>query len=132
MSRAVRSVVAWSVVSLGFVAVVSAATPVKNGVYEDGVRGILVGVHATNSVHAFNVDCHGKPWVAQRFIPITSGGAFSYSGPDFLTRNGHKTSTTGTMTASGRFKTSRLIAGRFAAGGCSGPYSATFSYSFRR
>ncbi len=127
MSRAVRSVVVTSMVALGFVAVALAASPVKNGVYEDGVRGVIVGVHATNSVHAFNVDCHGKRWVAQRFIPITRG-AFSYSGPDFLVKNGRRTSTTGTMTASGRFRTSRLIVGRFAAGGCSGRYGATFSY----
>jgi hypothetical protein len=113
---------------LGFVAVAWAAAPVKNGVYQDGVRGVIVGVHATNSIHAFNVDCHGKTWVAQSFIPVTSRGAFSYRGPDFVAKNGHRTSTTGTMTATGTFRTSRLIVGRFAAGGCSGSYSATFSY----
>ncbi len=131
MARGVRSVIATSMVSLGVVAVAWAATPVKNGVYQDGVSGIVVGVHATNSIHAFNVNCHGKTWVAQRFIPITSRGAFSYSGPDFLAKNGRRTSTTGTMTASGRFRTSRVIVGRFAAGGCSGRYIATFSYSLR-
>jgi hypothetical protein len=93
------------------------------------VRGVIVGMHATNSIHAFNVDCHGKTWVAQRFIPITSRGTFSYKGPDFLARNGRRTSTTGTMTASGTFKTSRMIVGRFGAGGCSGRYTATYSYS---
>ena len=112
-------------------AVALAATPVKDGVYQDGARGIIVGVHATNSIHAFNVDCHGKRWVAQQFIRITSRGAFSYRGPDFLFKNGHKTTPMGTMTASGGFRTSRLIVGRFAAGGCSGRYSATFSYSLR-
>jgi hypothetical protein len=131
MSRTIRSVVVIGTVSLGLTAVALAATPVKNGVYEDGVRGVIVGVHATNSIHAFNVRCHGKTWVAQRFIPIMSRGAFSYSGPDFVARNGHKTSTTGTMTASGRFKTRRLVVGRFSVGGCSGRYSATFSYSSR-
>ncbi len=131
MSRAVRLVVVSSMVALGLGAAAWAASPIKNGIYQDGVRGVIVGVHATNSVHAFNVDCRGKRWVAQRFIPITSRGTFSYSGPDFLAKNGRRTSTTGTMTASGRFRTSRVVVGRFAAGGCSGRYSATFSYSLR-
>ena len=131
MSRAVRAVAISGAVLAGSVAVASAATPVKNGVYQDGVRGVIVGVHGGNSIHAFNVTCHGKTWVAQQFIPITSRGAFSYRGPDFLVKNRHKTTTTGTMTVSGRFKTSRLVLGRFAAGGCSGGYGATFSYSLR-
>jgi hypothetical protein len=124
-----RSVVASSVVALGFVAVASAATPVKNGVYYDGFRGITIGLHGTNSIHGFNVLCHGRTWVAQRFIPIKSGGVFSYSGPAWLAKNGRRTGTTGTMTASGNVRTRRLIVGRFAAGGCSGRYSATFVYS---
>jgi len=131
MHRAVKMVAGSTVVSLGMVAGALAATPVKNGVYEDGARGVIAGLHATNSIHALNVECHGKTWVAQRFIPVTSHGAFSYSGPDFLAKNGRRTTTTGTMTASGRFKTSRMIVGRFAAGGCSGRYTATFSYSTR-
>src|SRR5947208_15507987 len=100
MSRAVRTVVVSCVVSLGCAAMALAATPVKNGVYQDGVRGVIVGLHAKNSVHAFNVDCHGRTWVAQRFIPVTARGTFSYSGPDFLVKNRHKTSTTGKMQAS--------------------------------
>ena len=103
--------------------------PAKNGVYQDGVRGVILGLKGTNSIHAFNVDCHGKTWVAQQFIPITSKGAFTYSGADFLVKNGHRTSTRGTMTASGTFRKSRLVVGRFAAGGCAGHYTATFSYS---
>ncbi|HLY50444.1 MAG TPA: hypothetical protein VKR21_14730 [Solirubrobacteraceae bacterium] len=131
MSRVVKLVVASTVASVGFVAAATAATPVKNGVYADGATGVIVGVHATNSIHAFNVTCHKRTWVAQQFITITSRGAFSYNGADFLAKNGRRTSTTGTMTASGRFKTSRLIVGRFSAGGCSGRFSATFSYSVR-
>lgn len=130
MSRVARLVTLSGVVSLVSVAAALAATPVSNGVFEDGVHGIIVGVHASNSIHAFNVDCHGKTWVAQRFIPVTSRGAFSYRGPDFLVKNRHKTSTTGTMTASGRFTRPRLLVGHFAAGGCSGRFSATFSYRF--
>jgi hypothetical protein len=118
-------------VSLGLVAAAWAARPVKNGVYQDGVRGVIVGVNGASSIGAFNVECRGRTWVARRFIPITSRGAFSYGAPDFLAKNGHKTSTTGMMTASGRFQTSRVVVGRFAAGGCSGRYSATFSYSAR-
>jgi hypothetical protein len=132
VSRAARLGILASAVSLGFAAVALAATPVKNGVYQDGSQGVIVGVHGTNSIHAFNVDCHGKTWVARRFIPINSRGAFSYTGPDFRVKGGHKTGTTGTMTASGRFKTRQLIVGRFAAGGCSRSYSATFSYSLRQ
>jgi hypothetical protein len=131
MSRVVKLVVASGLASVGFVAAAAAATPVKNGVYVDGAAGVIVGVHATNSIHAFNVACHKRTWVAQQFIPIRTRGAFSYSGADFLAKNGRRTSTTGTMTANGRFKTSRLIVGRFSAGGCSGRFSATFSYSLR-
>jgi hypothetical protein len=131
MSRTVRSVVVASLVSLGSGAAAWAATPAKNGVYQDGVKGIIVGVHGTSSIHAFDVACHGRTWVAQRFIPVMSRGGFSYRGPAFLVKNRHRTSTMGTITASGRFRTSRLIVGRFAAPGCSGRYSATFSYSRR-
>ena len=129
MHRALRSIAISSVVSLGVAATALAAAPVTNGVYLDSPHGIIVGVQGTNSIHAFDVACHGRTWVAQKWIPIARGGSFSYSGPDFLAKGGHRTSTTGTMKASGTFKTSRLIAGQFAAGGCSGRYSATFSYS---
>jgi hypothetical protein len=129
MSRAIRLVVISSMVALGLAAVAWADRPVKNGVYQDGVRGVIVGVHATNSIHAFNVTCHGRTWVAQQFIPVTSRGTFSYTVADFLVRNRHRTRTTGKMTASGRFKTSQLIVGRFSAGRCAGRYSATFSYA---
>lgn len=115
---------------LGIAAVAWAAKPVKNGVYQDGVHGVIVGVKGTNLIHAFNVDCHGKTWVAQQFIPITSKGTLTYSGSDWLAgKNGHRTSTTGTMTVSGKFKNSRLIVGRYSVIGCSGHFSASFSYS---
>jgi hypothetical protein len=131
MSRVAKLAAAASVVSLGVVAAAGAATPVKNGVYEDGVAAVIVGVHATDAIHAFDVACHGKTWVARQFIPVTSRGTFTYSGPDFLAKHGRRTSTTGAMTASGRFKSARLIVGRYSAGGCSGRYSATLSYSLR-
>jgi hypothetical protein len=114
-------------VALVFVAAAIAATPARNGVYEDSTHGVIVAFKGGNNpIKGLNVTCHGKVWVATNFITVKSG-KFSYSGPDFLAKNGRKTKKTGTMTASGTFKSSKLVTGRARAGGCSTSYSASLT-----
>ena len=127
MSRRIGAVVASVLVALVFVAAALAATPIRNGVYDDGVHGVIVAFKDGNkTIKGLNVTCHGKVWVATKFITVKSG-KFSYSGPDFVAKNGRKTNKTGSMTASGTFKSSRLVTGKARAGGCSTRYSATFA-----
>jgi hypothetical protein len=126
MTRWLRPVLVSMIATLMFVAVALAATPVKNSVYTDSVHGVTVAVTGTTSIHAFDVTCHGKTWIAKRFITV-KGSTFSYNGPSVLTKNGKATTTTGTMSASGRFKTSHSLTGRFSSGRCSGSYSAVYA-----
>ena len=125
MSRKFGAITASVVGALTFAGGAVAATPINNGVYDDSVHGVIVALHGKNSIHAFNVVCRGKTWVATMFIPVKAGGKFSYKGPDFLAKHGHKTKTTGSMTASGTFKTSRVITGSASAGGCKVRFRAT-------
>jgi hypothetical protein len=122
-----RAAIASALAALIFSAAAVAATPINNGVYEDGPHGIIVALKGQFLIHGFNVTCHGKTWVARMLIGVHFGGTFSYRGADLLARNGHLTKTTGSMTASGVFKTRNLVVGRASAGGCTTSYRAVFT-----
>lgn len=124
MFRVLRAAVVSVLGTLTLVSVAMAATPVSNGVYANSGQSVIVALRGSASIHAFDVTCHAKTWVAKMFIPVRSG-RFSYRGPDLLAKNGRMTKTAGSMTASGVFETSRLIVGRASAGGCSVSYRAT-------
>jgi hypothetical protein len=109
---------------LTFVGGAMAATPVSNGVYDDPATNVIVAMEGKSTIHGLDIVCHGKTWVATRLITV-KGGKFSYKGPDFLAKNRHKTKTTGSMTASGVFKTSHLVTGSLSAGGCKVHYKAS-------
>jgi hypothetical protein len=118
MSRKLGAVIGSMLAVLILAAAAVAASPISNGVYTDGPHGVTIGLAGRSSIHAFDVQCGRKTWVAFGFIPVNAGGHFSYNGPDVLARNGRLTKTKGTMTLTGRFKTSKLAIGFASAGGC--------------
>jgi hypothetical protein len=113
------------VLLLGSVAL--AATPVKNGLYNDKTHHVLVALAGTNVVTP-QVICHGQHYYPSHGLFLKSGGRFSYSGKAYKA-NGpqHPPAPTKTnMSVSGTFKTAHLVTGKAKVGGCTVQYSAKY------